>query len=73
MILGLVIILESQSLGIKRGERAIRRNGGYMETSQYNRVIEETAVNFRIIGIIIASVGGYGLVTFGNSLYQDHD
>lgn len=73
MFIGIVVIMASQSLGLKQGERAIHKNGGYMETSQYNRITEESAANYRVIGIILAAIGGYGLVTFGNTLYNNHE
>ena len=73
MVLGIFVILASSSLGAKNGERAIRKNGGYMETSLYNKIIEEASQNYRIVGIITASIGGFGLVTFADSIYHNQD
>lgn len=55
------------------GDMAIRSNGGIMGTSQYERIIESTTSNFKITGVILSCVGGFGILISGYALYRELD
>ena len=60
-IVGLVIILLSPLIGYIVGESCITLNGGVMETSSYEWIIESVTVSIRTIGAILSVIGGFGM------------
>ncbi len=70
-VVGLTLILTASSRGQNNGNTALRRHGGSMETVLYNRVIEESTTDYRIAGVIMAVIGGYGMVNVVTSLRND--
>jgi len=68
-IIGSVLILSAPSIGSNAGDRAIRTNGGVMDTIQFERVIVETTASYRTAGLVISLVSGFGLVTGGYVLF----
>lgn len=73
LILGFILILSSGSIGENKGNRAVVSNGGSMDTSKYLRIIETTTSNFRTTGLILSSIGGFGLLISGYVLYKELD
>ena len=71
LIVGLILILTSTSIGNKIGSNAIQRNGGSMDTSQYERIIDTNTSNFRTVGLILSLVGGVGFLLSGFALYNE--
>lgn len=68
---GMVLILTATSMGQKKGEAAIRKNGGSMETDRYYRIIEYSTQDYRIAGIVMGLVGGLGMVYLGSEIYKE--
>lgn len=60
--IGLILILSSGAIGQYMGDSAIQSNGGSMDTSQYERIIDGNATNFRTVGMALALVGGLGVL-----------
>lgn len=69
--IGIVFILTATSMGHKKGEEAIRKNGGSMETARYNRIIETSTLDFRTAGTVIGLVGGLGMISIGITIYKE--
>ena len=69
-IIGLVLIFVAPSIGRNVGDRAIINSGG-MDTIQFERIINETTTSFRMIGLVISLVSGFGIITSGYALYKD--
>lgn len=65
-IAGLVIILLSPLIGYFVGESAIKLNGGVMDTSSYEWIIESVTISIRTIGAIFSLIGGLGLFCYKN-------
>ncbi len=70
-VIGLVLIFAAPSLGRNAASVAIRENGGSMDTSQYERIIDHTTTSYLTGGFAIALVGGFGLLLSGYALYRD--
>ena len=70
-VIGLVLIFAAPSLGRNAASVAIRENGGSMDTSQYERIIDHTTVSYQAGGFAIALVGGFGMLLGGYALYRD--
>jgi hypothetical protein len=71
LLIGLILILSSASIGNRIGSNAIQRNGGSMDTSQYERIIDTNTSNFRTVGLILSLVGGFGMLLSGFALYNE--
>lgn len=71
LIIGLMLILSSTALGSRMGSNAIQRNGGSMDTSQYERIIDTNTSNFQTVGLILSFVGGFGFLLSGFALYNE--
>lgn len=65
-IIGLILILVSPLFGYILGECAIKLNGGAMDTSKYEWIIESVTVNIRTIGTVFSLIGGF------SSLFYKH-
>lgn len=70
-IIGLVLILSAPSIGRNAGDRAVRNNGGSMDTSQFEWIVDETTASYRMTGIIISLVSGCGMITSGYAFYKE--
>lgn len=73
LILGFVLIFSSSNIGQYRGDEAVASNGGSMDTSQYERIIESTTNNFETAGLILSLLGGLGFLMSGYALYKELD
>lgn len=71
LIVGLILILSSTSIGNRMGSNAMRRNGGAMDTGQYERIVDTNTSNFRTVGLISSLVGGFGMLLSGFALYNE--
>ncbi len=70
-VIGIILILSSADIGQGFGNDAMRRNGGSMDTSSYERIIEANTANFRVVGILLSTLGGIGILLSGHSLYKE--
>ena len=71
-IVGLVLIFTAPSAGQNAGQRAIQSNGGSMDTWQFERIITSTTDSFRIGGLVISLVGGFGLLGSAYILFKEN-
>lgn len=69
--IGLTLIISSTTIGSKIGHNAIQRNGGSMDTSRYERIIDNSTSNFRTVGLVLSLVGGFGSLLSGYALYNE--
>ncbi len=70
-VIGIILILSSVDIGQGYGNDAMRRNGGSMDTSSYERIIDSNITNYRLVGLLLSSLGGMGILLFGHSLYKE--
>lgn len=70
-MIGIFCILGSMNYGKRKGDAVLHANGGSMETSKYNLIVESSIKNYQMVGEVLALVGGAGVITFGCILYQD--
>ncbi|MDR0929527.1 MAG: hypothetical protein LBM74_07425 [Oscillospiraceae bacterium] len=70
-IIGLVLIFSAPGIGQGAGDAALRANGGGMDTSQYVRIIDGSVQSCRLGGLVMALVGGCGLLISGSALYKE--
>ena len=73
MVIGLVLILTSGWLGEYMGSNALQNQGGVMDTSEYERIMQNTTQNVRSVGFIVSIISGIGLVMSGYALYNQMD
>ncbi|MCT4686841.1 hypothetical protein [Vallitalea sp.] len=69
--IGIILILFSGSIGESMGEKAIQSCGGCMDTSSYERIIDTNTSNFRIVGLVLSLVGGFGTLLSGYAVYKE--
>lgn len=70
-IIGIILIFSSPLIGQNLGDKAIGRNGGVMDTSQYHRIIDTNSSTFQTAGLVLSLVGGFGLLLSGFALYKE--
>jgi uncharacterized membrane protein YjjP (DUF1212 family) len=70
-VIGLILIFLSSSIGERIGFNAIQNNGGSIDTSTYERIINSNTSNFRTVGLVVSLVGGFGLLLSGYALYKE--
>lgn len=71
LTLGFILIFSSSSIGQNKGDKAVVSNGGSMDTTKYERIIESTTSNFRTTGLILSLIGGFGVLISGYALYKE--
>jgi len=71
LVIGIALILSSVSIGQKAGDNAIHRNGGSMDTNQYERIINKTTTNYQIVGGVLSLMGGFGILLSGYAFYKE--
>lgn len=62
LVIGLLILLNSVSLGESAVSSIINRHGGSMDTGTYQIYLEQSIIKYRFIGSILALLGGLGLI-----------
>jgi hypothetical protein len=67
---GLVTLFNSTDTGRETGYKEMQKLGG-MIGEQYNFIISSTTENYRIGGMVIALVGGFGMLVSGYGLYKE--
>ena len=65
IVIGIIIICLSASIGNAVGSTAIRQAGGSMDMNRYQFIKETTAESCQIIGALCTAIGGYAAVKFG--------
>ncbi len=56
-VIGVILLMSSTSLGLVIAHNTIISNGGAMDTQMYYWILQSNALNFRILGTILAVVG----------------
>lgn len=72
-VVGLILIFSSTSIGESFGQNAMQANGGMMDIPEYERIITVNTENFRMGGLVISLVGGFGSLLSGYALYTGID
>lgn len=70
-IIGLFLIFTAPTRGIDEGNRFVRRMGGFVDTNQFEQVVEGTIRSHQIGGFVVSFVGGFGAVLSGYVLYKE--
>lgn len=70
LFIGLILIMYSTKIGKKIGYNAIQKNGGSMDASSYEMIIETSTSNFHTGGLVLSLVGGLGSLLSGYALYN---
>ena len=70
-IIGLILVFSSGKIGENAGHRAMVKNGGSMDTSAYERVIDTAVLNYQIAGGILSLIGGCGVLLSGCAVYRE--
>jgi|GEM_PF-884567 hypothetical protein len=70
-IVGVALIFNSSGIGEKAGNVALHSQGGTMDTSSFQRIINTTTTNFQIVGTILSLIGGFGVLISGYALYKE--
>lgn len=67
-ISGFILILSSNTLSNKIGYRTLNKNGGCMDTSEYERILSSITLNCQLCGSLLSLFGGAGTLIIGNKL-----
>ena len=70
-IIGLIFLFSSGKVGRSVGDGVLHSNGGSMNTSSYERIVDTTTTNFQIGGGILSMIGGFGLLLSGYIIYKE--
>jgi hypothetical protein len=70
-IVGLLLIFTAPSRGIDEGNRFVMRMGGFVDTNQFEQVIQGTIRSHQIGGFVLSFVGGFGVILSGYALYKE--
>lgn len=70
-VIGIGMILKSTEIGEAAGSKSIRARGGSMDTELYHFVIESTAEKYEKAGVVLASLGGFGILLCGLGIYKE--
>ena len=65
LIVGLVFVFTAPTIGQNAGHREIMRQGGSMDTHQFERVISASTTAFTVGGAVISLIGGSGVLVSG--------
>ena len=71
-IVGLVLVFKAPSIGERTGVTAVHKNGGYLDTELFDKIVNSTTTSYRIGGVIFSLVGGCGLVVIGNAFVKKY-
>ncbi|MDA3733385.1 hypothetical protein PBV87_18055 [Niameybacter massiliensis] len=69
--IGLIFVFSSVKAGENAGHKAMKNNGGSMDTNAYYRVIDTTTLNYQLIGGVLSLIGGCGVLISGYALYKE--
>lgn len=58
LCIGLALIFLATKKGFDKGEDAIQKNGGSLETKKYYLIVEQSIESYRAAGVVIALLGG---------------
>jgi len=67
---GLAVTFTSATLARSAGNAAVRANFGSMDTAQFLLVIENSARAYVAAGVVLALIGGIGLLISAVMLYK---
>jgi hypothetical protein len=59
---GLIILMDSISLGKSEVSKIMRLNGGSMDTNTYLIYLEQSITKYRFVGAILSILGGLGVL-----------
>jgi hypothetical protein len=62
-ILGIVIVLSSINLSEIEMSNIMRAHGGSMDTNKYLIYLEQSIIKYRVVGLILALLGGLGVLS----------
>lgn len=65
-LIGLIILMNSISLGSHEISNIMKAHGGSMDTNNYLIYLEQSIIKFRFVGSILAVLGGIGILTTTN-------
>lgn len=65
-VIGLIILMNSISLGNNEVSNIMKANGGGMDTNTYLVYLEQAIIKYRFIGSILSLLGGLGVLITTN-------
>lgn len=70
-VIGLILVFVSPMIGEGKGRAESSGYDGGMDTDDYSRIVNTTIITYRTIGVVIAIVGGAGLLISGYVIYNE--
>lgn len=61
-VAGLIVIMSSINLANIDVYNIMQANGGGMDTSTYLIYLEQSIINYRILGVFLSALGGLGIL-----------
>lgn len=65
--IGIIILINSLNLGDNEISKIMKVHGGSMDTNQYIIYLEQSIINYKIVGSILSLLGGLGILSTINS------
>ncbi|MFL0269364.1 hypothetical protein [Candidatus Clostridium radicumherbarum] len=65
--IGIIILINSLNLGDNEMSNIMKAHGGSMDTNQYIIYLEQSIINYKIVGSILSLLGGLGVLLTINS------
>ena len=70
LAIGFFVLVHAATYGLDAANAAVRANGGSMDTGEFNMTADAVIKSYQIIGGIILTIGGLGILLSGCALYK---
>ena len=67
---GLMLLINAPSLGQSAAHGTLVRNGGSMDTGQYEIILAASITSYHAAGFMLSLIGGLGVLVIGYLAYQ---
>lgn len=65
-VIGLIVLINSTTLGDHETSNIVKAYGGSMDTNKYLIYLEQSIIKYRFVGSILSILGGLGVLTNSN-------
>lgn len=69
-VVGLLLLLNAVYIGRGAASAALMRNGGMMDTEEYQFIMRSQTLGFQLAGTVCALLGGFGTLLL---IYKDRE
>lgn len=70
-VIGFILIFSSGSIGQEMGYNYLQKYENGVDTNQFERYLNNITSNFRTVGQVLSTIGGFGILLSGYAYYKD--